>query len=189
MTDLSSKLETKDAEISKLQKTCNDLEQYSRRNCVRVFGIPEQKGEDTSASVCKLAKEKLGIDLQKSQIDRSHRVREASSEEASERSEGQGHSNRAGKPSERKPRQIIVKFVSYQTKKAVISARRKLKSTGISIFEDLTKSNRELLTVTRKHKKVISAWTSDGRVVALLQATGGKTITRGIRNENDLLTL
>ena len=85
---------------------------WNNGNCVRVVGIPEQSGEDTSVTVCKLVKEKLGIDLQTSQIDRRHRVREASSEESSERSEEQGHSNRAGKPSEKKPktnhRQICV---------------------------------------------------------------------------------
>ena len=45
--DLSSKLEKKNAEISSLQRTCNELEQYSRRNTVRVFGISEKSGEDT----------------------------------------------------------------------------------------------------------------------------------------------
>ena len=94
VADMSTKLERKDEEISYLRKACNDLEQYSRRNCVRIFGIPEQSTENTTETVCNLVKDKLGINLQKSQIDRSHRVGNPESKKPVERSEGRGRSER-----------------------------------------------------------------------------------------------
>lgn len=40
---------------------CDELEQYQRRDNVRVFGVPEVRGEDTDALVLKLFKDKHGV--------------------------------------------------------------------------------------------------------------------------------
>ena len=48
-------------------------EQYSRRNCLLVHGIPEDQ-TDTSDAVLSLCNSQLGLDLDRSQIDRSHRL-------------------------------------------------------------------------------------------------------------------
>lgn len=40
---------------------CDELEQYQRRDNVRVFGVPEVRGEDTDALVLKLVKDKHGV--------------------------------------------------------------------------------------------------------------------------------
>ena len=48
-------------------------EQYSRRNCLLVHGIP--KGQtDTSDAVLSLCNSQLGLDLNRGHIDRSHRL-------------------------------------------------------------------------------------------------------------------
>ena len=185
---LTTQLEQQSSSIQSLKNNYNDLEQYSRRNCIRLFGIPEKKGEDAMETICEIAKEKLGVTLPKSAIDRAHRVGQPHNERTnSKNGEEKGNGDRA--PGVMRPRPIIVKLVSYQTRKSIISQRRKLKGTGISIHEDLTKQNQKLLADTRKHKKVLSAWTIDGRIVALIPATGGKTITKGIRDDNDLRTI
>eukprot|EP00057_Strongylocentrotus_purpuratus_P021862 XP_011676336.1 PREDICTED: uncharacterized protein LOC105444166 [Strongylocentrotus purpuratus] len=195
---LTLKAEQKSSQISALMRTCNDQEQYSRRNCVRFFGVPENKNEDTTAIVCKIAEEKLGIQLHPSAIDRSHRVGAPIKDQASVRDQETSHDTGNAKPSshdndkkmrKKRSRPIIVKFVSYQARKSVLVQRRKMKDTGISIHEDLTKHNQRLLYETRNHSKVLKTWTSDGHVVALLPATGGKTVTKGIRDFEDLRTL
>ena len=56
----------------------------------------------------------------------------------------------------------------------------------MGIDEDLTKVNADLLKKTKSTKKVIAAWSSDGRVIALLPASGGKTVKRLIRDESEL---
>ena len=60
--------------INNLQIAVNEAEQYSRRNCLKFFGVAEHDGEDTDEVVCTIAKEKLGVELSKHDIDRSHRV-------------------------------------------------------------------------------------------------------------------
>ena len=67
--------------------------------------------------------------------------------------------------------------------------RKKLKGTGIVIVEDLTLKNQKLLSKTRDAAKVKSAWSSDGRIIALVGASGGKNITNLITCEEDLKKL
>ena len=187
ISHLTTQLEQQRSTIQSLQNNCNDLEQYSRRNCIRLFGVPEKKGEDSMETVCEIAKQKLGVTLPKSAIDRAHRVGQPYNDRAKPaNATKKGNEDSPAPPRDKRPRPIIVKLISYQTRRALLSQRRKLKDTGISIHEDLTKKNQKLLSDTRKHSKVISAWSTDGRIVALLPATGGKTITRGIRDYNDL---
>ena len=56
------------------QKELHDLQQYSRRNNLRIAGVPETPGEDTSRIVKAFAQEKLNMELNDWDIDRSHRV-------------------------------------------------------------------------------------------------------------------
>ena len=72
--DMESKLTDHSERIQALERKLEDSEQYSRRNCVRIFGIPERKGEKTDDIVLTIAKEKLGIDIDINDIDRSHRT-------------------------------------------------------------------------------------------------------------------
>lgn len=51
-----------------------DLEQYSRQNNIRIFGLPEHQGENTNEVVKKLAVDNLEITIPDASIDRSHRV-------------------------------------------------------------------------------------------------------------------
>lgn len=194
ISHLTAQLEQQSSRMQSLQNNCNELEQYSRRNCIRLFGVPEKKEEDAMETICTIAKEKLGVTLPKSAIDRAHRVGQPHNERtknngAHKTRKGKENGDSRGTEGERRPRPIIVKLVSYQTRKTLLSRRRKLKDTGISIHEDLTKRNQKLLSDTRNHEKVINAWSSDGRIVALLPATGGKTITKGIRDFNDLKSI
>ena len=51
-----------------------DLQKYGKRNCIVVTGIPEEKGEVTDKVVQELASEKLGVEVEDTDIDRSHRM-------------------------------------------------------------------------------------------------------------------
>lgn len=146
----------------------NLMEQYSRRNCIRIFGIPESTGENTDQIITKLAEEKLGVDLKLSDIDRSHRI---------------------GKPNGKGSRSIIMKFTNYNIKSRVLRARRKLKSSGIGIQEDLTARNKALLQKVKDHLRVSSAWTIDGRIFALTKSADGVELKKRINGLNDLNNL
>ena len=83
----------KDETVNKLQRSLedtdkafygrfNELEQYSRRNNIRIWGIPEkvEKGEtyesmETTVSlVVKTLNEKMGLNLENRDIDIAHRI-------------------------------------------------------------------------------------------------------------------
>ena len=146
---LTSSMKKLDSKIEAFENRANDLEQYSRRNSVRVFGVPETSTESTDNLVLNVVSDRLGCTMTKADIDRSHR---------------------SGKPrSDNKPRPILVKLCSYRMKAELIKDRRKLKGSGISIQEDLTQFNHKLLMQLASHPKVEAAWSSDGRVMAALK--------------------
>lgn len=144
-------------QIKYLDDKCNELDQYSRRNCLRISGLPETAGEITDDLVINLARDKLEIPLSAEDIDRSHRI---------------------GRNLPDKTRAVIVKFTTYRARSSVIKVRRKLRGSGIVIREDLTKSNHQLLKSTTDHRDVKSAWTLDGKVFAIVTTNGHETKRR-----------
>ena len=52
----------------------DDIEQYSRRSCLILTGIKEQKGKNTDNLVLNVLSTHLGIKLDLYEIDRSHRL-------------------------------------------------------------------------------------------------------------------
>ena len=87
-------------------------------------------------------------------------------------------SHRLGRfqPSSNKPRPVIVKFVSYETRRQVFLAKRRLKGSKIVITENLTKWRSDLLNRTRAQPDIKAAWTTDGRIVCLLENCEKRTI-------------
>lgn len=120
VTELKKQVCMRDVRIQTLETSLEELEQYQRRNNIRISGIPEAVGEDTDNLVVKLA-QALGCDLDTDDIDRSHRV---------------GSRDLQGDP--RGPRPILVKFVSYKSKRALTLVRKELKNKkGNNIYPDL----------------------------------------------------
>lgn len=120
----------------------DSLEQYSRRNNIRIFGIPEVEKENTYDVVVKLFGEKLGINMGEEAIDRTHRA----------------GLTRNGK------RPVIVKFISYQFKTLALQKRPLLKGTGIYIAEDLTQHRLQLFKAAQNLCGKRNVWTMDGAV-------------------------
>ena len=168
---LKSELDRKDDQITKLQNDVHKQEQYSRRNCLRFFGIAETKDEDTDVKVLQLANESLGVKLTKDDLERSHRVKSKANATHTENT---------------KSRPIIAKFVSYRKRTEILRSRRKLAGSRKSIQEDLTSENARLLKKTRDCSKIKAAWTRDGRIIALIPATNNREITKVISCEEDL---
>lgn len=135
--------------VERAESAIDELEQYGRRNALRISNnLPEVPGEDTDKIVLELANTHLGVQLEASDISRSHRV---------------------GPPSPSKPRQILVKFATYRAREKVFKARSKLKGTSLGYFlnEDLTKKRGHLAFLARmmkRDKKIADTWTYDCRV-------------------------
>lgn len=131
----------------------NSLDQYSRRSSVRIYGADDRNKEEnphqTTERLVQLFKEKLDLRICERDIDISHRI---------------------GKFTEAGNRPIICKFVSRIVKSEVVKARRKLKGTPVVIKEDLTVKNAKLLQNVTERQNVKSAWSDEGRIIALLQS-------------------
>ena len=130
--------------VSGVLEDLDDIQQYSRRNCLLVHGLKEDKDESTNDLVLKLFNEKLGVAVDISMIDRSHRLGPV-----------RGENNP-------KPRPVIVKFCSYRIRRAVFTTKRKLKGSGVSVTESFTKQRMKLLNEVQKVVGKGNSWTVDG---------------------------
>ena len=145
-----------------------EAEQYSRRNCIIFHGIPETEGENTDETIIKLCKEKMKLQIDCKDLDRSHRL---------------------GRRNGGKPRGIIAKFANYNSRDRIYRARKVLRNsqgTPVFIHESLTKMRSELLWEVKSSEAVKVAWTQDGRIYALLKQ-GERRVA--IKSKDDLRNL
>ena len=62
------------SKVSHLEHRLDDFEQYSRRNSLIVYGIPEEEQENTDKKIIEAAKQHLNVDILATAIDRTHRL-------------------------------------------------------------------------------------------------------------------
>lgn len=105
-------------QIESLEERCNYMEDYSRRNNIRITGMEEQTGgetwEQTAAKVLSLLDDKM--QLPGLELERAHRV---------------------GQHRDARPRTIVARFSRYSDREAVMRSARKLRGTNIYINDDL----------------------------------------------------
>lgn len=145
--DLETKLEAQDQKIAELRAELEDkneqLEQYTRRNSLRVFGVPESIGESTDELILQVA-QSVNVHIDPKEIDRSHRV---------------------GQAFPGKPRPIIVKFTSFRARQELFTKKRLLKGRPITIREDLTASRLAVLRAAVSRFGIKNVWTESGTVI------------------------
>lgn len=142
--------------ISKLECKIDDLEQYSRRHNLRVYGIQEVPQENTEQHLVTLFENKLGITVNSMYIDRSHRL---------------------GPKNSSKPRPVLVKFTSYKIRRQIFTNKKLLKKTGFVIMEDLTKTRLGIFKAACEKYGKHNVWTSDG-VIKVAKGDVIASITR-----------
>ena len=152
------------ATIKQLENGMDSLEQYSRRNCILIHGIKEDAKEGTDELALGVFSSKLHVNVSPEDLDRSHRI---------------------GRRIAGKSRPIIVKFKTYNKRKEVFSSKRVLKGTKVTLTESLTSRRLELLRQAKNKETLQAAWTSDGRIICLLNE--GTTVV--LENHDDLAKL
>ncbi|KAL6476284.1 hypothetical protein MHYP_G00147830 [Metynnis hypsauchen] len=70
---MKATIESLTANVAKLENKCEDLESRSRRNNIRILGVPEGPDTCTTAAVAALLKEAFGL-VKEPLLDRSHRT-------------------------------------------------------------------------------------------------------------------
>uniref|UniRef100_A0A1Y1MTQ3 PHD-type domain-containing protein n=2 Tax=Photinus pyralis TaxID=7054 RepID=A0A1Y1MTQ3_PHOPY len=153
-------------ENSELKARLNDIEQYSRKNCVEIKGAPEIRNENI-VNVVAAVGQAVGFPIQKTMLDACHRL-----------------SKNPNKPNE--PRGIIVKFISRINKEEFLMCKKVKRSIQVSdlgelfsnipnvnpsssvyINESLTMSNRVLYAKARQYAKENSlkyVWVRNGQI-------------------------
>ena len=111
ISSLKTELTKKNNYIANLESRVDDLEQYSRRNCLVITGIPENENEKTDEVVLDMSRNQLKAAIDASDIDRSHRI--------------------PGRPVRRK---IIVKFTTYNARRRVLEKKSSLKGWNNRIY-------------------------------------------------------
>lgn len=150
------------SEVSRLAATSVDhaekldaAEQYQRRNCLLVHGVPELRDEDIVKTVVQFAGNRLDVHLKHEDIDRCHRLGPpqptAAQVVAGER-----------RP---RPRPIIVKFARYLVRADVWAVKRRLAKTGLLVTESLTQTRLGLYNTAKEIAGNRNAWTQDGRII------------------------
>jgi exosome complex exonuclease DIS3/RRP44 len=131
-----------------LEEKCDSLEQYTRRNTLRISGLEENDNEDAyEVSMDVLKKLPVGDQLSFKDIDRCHRI--------------------GPKTTTDRPRLMMVKFATYRMRQKVYKQKRNLNDTSIFINEDLTKRRATLLYEARKMKRaggIKDCWSADGNI-------------------------
>lgn len=158
---LEEKVVQLEAQMAVLSKENEALEQYSRRNSLRIYGIPKTKTENTDEIVMDLCKNKLNINVSSSVIDSSHRL--------------------PGKEGAHPP--LIVKFVSRNIKNLIFANKKKLKGSSVIIKEDLTRKRAQLYVSACSRYGSKFVWTRDGNIFVK-----SNNSIKLIKSNNDLIT-
>ena len=108
----------------------DDLEQYGRRLCLRLHGIPLVEDETASDVLNEVKDEvkRLGVKLSDGDYDRAHRI-------------GGVKENQSGEKSQA----VILRMTSWKARTAIYRSREKGKNAKTKIRFDLTKRRLELL--------------------------------------------
>ena len=196
--NFAARIETLQKKVDAIELQQDELEQYSRRNSVRLSGLTEEADEDVVKGVLVTLNHVMCITppIDISEIDRLHRV---------------------GKPEANRTRPVLIKFATYRSKRRVLEKRRFLnpakrtearqslrdvmigpetedeakanhiEKQGSRLFlnDDLTRSRAQLLYECRQAKKkqlITDCWSYDGSIIV-------KTLTNkisSIKTSSDL---
>ncbi|KAJ8957756.1 hypothetical protein NQ317_007809 [Molorchus minor] len=139
-------MKTKKA-VTSLEVKEDYLSQHSKRNVLRFVGCIENASEDTAEIVLNVINNELNVPCDKNEIDSAFRIGSYIS--------GDNTS---------KPRTILVQFVTNIKRNEVFLAKKHLKNSNISVFEDLTKQRFNLLQAAKRKYGKNKAWSSGGKI-------------------------
>ena len=161
--DIDSLLERRedlDEKLTHIMEKLDDIEQYSRRNCLLFAGIVEKDDENTDQLIMDTCREGMEIELSLQDIDRSHRIGMKTQREVPPEPEENGQVKH------QKVRPITVKFTSYRRHQQVFSAKKNLKGKHVGISENLTKIREKIFNLARDVVGYNNVWSQDGKIFA-----------------------
>lgn len=131
-------------DIQVLQDKVDALEQGRKNKCLRFCGISESVNEHLDEIILSFIIDKLNIQCEESDIDSVFRVGQHKVDGSS--------------------RTIIVKFTACKKRNEVYGAKKLLKGTPYTLYEDLSSKRFELLTLAKKKYGNNKAWSYGGNI-------------------------
>lgn len=154
-----------------LERRLEESEQYSRRTCLKISGVPEQQNENTDNVIVDLARA-MNVDIKSEDLSRSHRL--------------------PTRNKRKKDRDLVVRFVTYNKRNDFLIARKKLSNVqrfkNVYVNEHLSQQRQELFFKCRKYvkdKTILGTWTRDGRI-AVKYDVGGVEVVKWVTHIDEL---
>ena len=141
---LRESIDRHDDHFMDVQARLVEQEQYSRKNNIRIIGVPEQTNEKCREVVASLLNKKLKLRVETAAVGAAHRL------------PAKGD----------RVRPIIVRFLDSDLKQAVMEKRKALKGSKIVIQEDLCLDMQRLLNRMKNNPSVKDAWAWNGKIFA-----------------------
>eukprot|EP00057_Strongylocentrotus_purpuratus_P015307 XP_011669781.1 PREDICTED: uncharacterized protein LOC105440889 [Strongylocentrotus purpuratus] len=117
-------------DLQDVRGSMDDLEQYSRRNCLIFSGVEEKRGENTTEVIRSLCRQNLGVEVNVADVDRIHRLGPARPNGEPPENDRRPSTSRATT----KARNIIVKFSNYEPETVSMFRGQTDSSTSIRLL-------------------------------------------------------
>ena len=148
------------AALTKLTYENDRLQQYTRRESVRIHGIKSasgETGEEVEQKAIQVFKT-VGVEVKPDDLATVHRA---------------GKEKKGARP-------ILVKFISRRKRQEVMEKKKVLKEKedhkGVYINDDLTPLRAKLLGFIQRHENIQRAWTVNGRIHCLKKMPVGMSV-------------
>ncbi|XP_048487389.1 uncharacterized protein LOC125490924 [Plutella xylostella] len=147
-TFMMSALGSLQQQVDMLARAADEQETRTRRKMLLIHGIKEAAKENTTAVVLKVVAERLGDPelLCKEDVRQCHRM---------------------GRSMGDKPRPILLKLKDVPLRNSLWYSKTKLKGTGVTMSEFLTKPRHDAFLAARERVGVSRCWTRDGSIFVL----------------------
>ncbi|CAG9812899.1 unnamed protein product [Phaedon cochleariae] len=133
---------------SQLSSELDNLEQYSRLKNLRFFGVAETENESLNATITRIVGERMQVkNFNEAMIKKCHRV-----------------PNKNTDTNNGKPSCVLVRFSDVAARNKVLGNRRFLKSSGISVQEDLTKRRVLWMKTALENFSRKEVWSFNGNI-------------------------
>ena len=149
--------ENQKIQVKKALTQTNNNEQYSRRDNIKIYGLSLLPGDDCKSKVKNFLAKDLNIHVKDEEISVAHivprRIQPTNPGQAPQ------------------PPPIIVRFApsGRDRRMDILKGRKRLKETGVRIYEDLTEINQGLINRLRNHDGIKSSWSINGKIYGLTE--------------------
>ncbi|KAJ8714198.1 hypothetical protein PYW08_007818 [Mythimna loreyi] len=146
-TFITQSLVSLQKQVELLARSVDHLEMRGRRKILLLHGVDEEQKEDTAKLIVQVVSTKLQLsDFTVDDISRCHRM---------------------GRAASNKKRPILFKLRSLAVRDKVWFSKAKLRASGITMSEFLTKSRHDVFLAARDRCGVSKSWTEAGCVYVL----------------------